>query len=559
MSSAPRRAGARLLPLLFLVVGLLVVYHRQILTGLQLMQTVPYDVRHLNYVLEHGYRWAVGSELDSALWSPPVFYPETNTAAYSETLLGLVPFYAPWRLLGFAPDTSVQLFSMLLATLNFAAGALFLRRCAGTGIASSSAGAFLFSFASSRALKLGHMQLIPQFFTLGAIYALFRVFGGEGDARSRRKWIWIFCAAIVAQLYAGFYLAWFLGFGLAMAALWALALPSMRRPLTARLREQWRPWAAAAALSALALVPMAVHYLGAARQLGMREYQTVESMLLRPQAWVNHGPHSWLYGSIQRLDPIRRMPFEWEQRMGIGMVAPLLALYGLWRGRRRPLVQILILATATMLLLATRWPGGFTLWRWVYELVPGAAAIRAVARIGLMALIPASLGLAIAVDDLRRRWPLPVLALIGLLCLVEQGQTRESYSKQQIRREVAALAQRIPEDCQAFYYSPLRREKMYVARRHLDAMWASLATGIPTVNGYSSNLPPGWQPLLSNVVETPAAEARLRGHLERWLDSHGAEQICWIKADPARPEIYELERVSSSVPAAAASTSPQSG
>ncbi|MCP3960111.1 MAG: hypothetical protein GY719_19880 [bacterium] len=539
------RISRRLVPVLSLAAGLMLVFHRQILTGLQLMQTVPYDVRHLNYVLEHGYRWATGWELHGALWSPPVFHPVSNTAAYSETLIGLVPFYAPWRLSGLAPDTSMQLFSMLLAALNFVAAHLFLRRCVGTGVVASSTGAFLFSFAGIRAVKLGHLHLMPQFFTLGAIYALVRLFRTEGDARGRSKWVWLFCAAVVAQLYAGFYLAWFLGFGLALAALWALALPSLRAPLLARLREQWRPCAAAAALSALAVLPMAVPHLKAARLLGMREYHTVDSMLLRPQAWVNHGQQSWLYGDLHKLDLIHGMPLEWEQRFGMGLVAPMLALYGLWRGRRRPLVQVLILATATLLLLATRWPGGFSLWRAVYELVPGAAAIRAVARIGLMALIPASLGLAIAVDDLRRRWSLPLLGLIGVLCFLEQGQTRESYSKQQIRDEVAALARRIPDDCGAFYYSPVRREKVHVSRRHLDAMWASLTTEVPTVNGYSSNLPPGWGPLLQSVAHTPERQAAVREHLERWSRSRGIERLCWIKTDPERPGTHELERLRS--------------
>src|SRR6516165_3485351 len=98
-----------MVPPLACVAGLWLLFYPTLNSGFALMQSDLGDTRHLNWVLEHGYRWLVGDPHHAALWSPPAFFPQTDTLAYSETLLGLQSLYGLWRQLGFEADTAMQL------------------------------------------------------------------------------------------------------------------------------------------------------------------------------------------------------------------------------------------------------------------------------------------------------------------------------------------------------------------------------------------------------------------------------------------------------------------
>ena len=56
-------------------------------------------------------------------------------------------------------------------------------------------------------------------------------------------------------------------------------------------------------------------------------------------------------------------------------------------------------------------------------------------------------------------------------------------------------------------------------KTQLDAMWAGLETGIPTVNGYSSHFPKDW-PLLEHGLAPAADPAPLQNELARWEVRH---------------------------------------
>src|ERR1041385_3554406 len=59
-----------------------------------------YDARLNLYFLEHGYKWISGQTGHSFL-DAPFFYPVRRVLAYSDNLAGSLPFYVPWRWLGF--------------------------------------------------------------------------------------------------------------------------------------------------------------------------------------------------------------------------------------------------------------------------------------------------------------------------------------------------------------------------------------------------------------------------------------------------------------------------
>ncbi|MFI5243397.1 MAG: hypothetical protein ACHQRL_10350, partial [Gemmatimonadales bacterium] len=451
------------------MIGMLFAFHPMILSRFAVIQGDWADARFNNYILEHSYRWLVQAPGHERFWSPPMFFPAPNTAAYSDVLLGVAPFYWLWRAIGIAPDTSFQLWMLAVATANYVAAlALFARgfRCRPLAAAT---GAALFCFASIRIEQLIHPQLVSQFYLAIAVLALVRLFesahapGPTGDARVRGDtWILVLALACVGQLYASYYNAWFLFFAMALAALWCVLAGQSRMRLVTLLRTHWRALSAAGALSALLLAPLAIHYLRASSQVGMRSFFTVQAMLPRAQSWAYMGPGSWLYGALAERPLFHLLPMEHEQRLGAGVATTLVALVGLWGARRRRVIQVVTLVPVVMALLATEWPGGFSAWHAVYALVPGAAAMRAVSRIGIAIALPLSLGVALAVDRIvgsvtpASRWTRNrlaralVIALVLAVIALEQGQRLPSFDKLAARERTARVAREVDPKCSAF-------------------------------------------------------------------------------------------------------------
>ena len=85
-----------------------------------------------------------------------MFYPAPNTAAYSDILLGVAPFYWLWRGLGAAPDTAFQLWVMTIASVNYAVAVVCCRRLLHVGWTAAAFGGFVFAYGSTRVAQLVH-------------------------------------------------------------------------------------------------------------------------------------------------------------------------------------------------------------------------------------------------------------------------------------------------------------------------------------------------------------------------------------------------------------------
>jgi hypothetical protein len=191
------------------------------------------------------------------------------------------------------------------------------------------------------------------------------------------------------------------------------------------------------------------------------------------------------------------------------------------------LVRAMLIALPFLALLYNR----DSLWLTYSEMIPGAVAIRAFGRVVLILLVPAALGLACLVEFLEKKRSALASWTVALVCLAEQGTTTESFDAAANRATIEALATRIDLGQVAFYYHPLDGRSFDVI--HLDAMWASLSTGVPTVNGYSGHSPHSWN-LFFNADADP--EADVAAALADWEQSQGLlpNHVQWIGAN--RPE-----------------------
>ena len=157
-----------------------------------------------------------------------------------------------------------------------------------------------------------------------------------------------------------------------------------------------------------------------------------------------------------------------------------------------------------------------SLWLRYHEIIPGGIGIRAVGRIVLFLLIPAALGLAALVQFLEQKQRTLAPWIVVLVCTLEQGVTTESFDAAENRAAIARIARQVDPGQEAFYYRP--RQNRVSSTYHLEAMWASLATGVPTINGYSGYSPPGWDGFLL-VDAQPTVHPQ--DVLAQWERAHG--------------------------------------
>ena len=297
---------------------------------------------------------------------------------------------------------------------------------------------------------------------------------------------------LVAQLYGSYYNLAFTLAILTIAILSALAAPSWRRVLLSVVRVHWRATAAAGCLALALALPAAVHYLEAAGTVRPRSPGAALAVLPRLASYMFVHERSWCYGWMTSLDPIRSLPVRHEHAIGLGFITTGCLLWVVWRTRTRPAVQLAITVVAVLGLLVTMFPGRMRLYMILYHAFPPFQGVRAVSRVGMLLAIPAGIAVAWMVSHRGGGRRGRLVAALAVLACLEQGVTSRSVEVAIVEARADEIAARVDRTADAFLVVPRGPARRGRSWHQLDAMWAARRTGVPTLNGYSGNSPPGW-------------------------------------------------------------------
>jgi hypothetical protein len=335
-------------------------------------------------------------------------------------------------------------------------------------------------------------------------------------------WPPLAAVALALQAWGGYYLFFFSVLTLCLGAVVGLCFQAARGSLRRAVRQFWPSFLLAGVLFVALVAPLAKQYLGALAQLGPRSYEGLLFLIARPQSWLYPG-NAFASRWLVKLSIFQGLP-SGEHVMGVGILTTLVAAVGLWMWRRDARARWLAAVVAVMVVLATV-VGGRSLWWFVWSTFPGAQAVRAVTRIWLITILPLSLAVAAVVARVERvgRWPAALV--LGGLCVAEQAYPTIGYDKAHVRAQVEQIAAAIPIGKKAFFSSASR--STWVQRVHYEGIWASLVSGVPTLNAVGS--PPLSYDLIALTEkegELKQAEERLRG----WCSKHGIalEDVAWI-------------------------------
>lgn len=474
------------------------------------------DSRLNHYFLENIYLFFAGRS--PSLVNLSFFYPFPFILGFSDNLFGSYPIYFFARLFTRYPEGAFGIWYAMSYVVNFSSAYYVLRRLNLSNVASIT-GAIIFTFAFPVSAQTSHVQLAYRFATPMAILGTIRFLRDQSWRSLLISFIWL-----TWQFYCSIYLGFFLGLMIgAMYIVYGFRIFLLCRNSKDVIRSFFVGWRKLEIRSQtiflccllvliFCLAALFYPYLKVSELYGSkRSLAEIAGMLPTPGSYLLM-EESWLWKFLGGY--VSAIPMRHEHQIFFGAIPIVLALIGLIFGstRRNGLAFQLLAGALIFLIVITLNFNGHSLWLYFAGL-PLASAIRAMTRISLVLLLPIAYLGAVAVDLIPQKLTFLKYALIlGMIFEFSTVRVNSSPSAEW-REHSAASMVKIPKDLPI---SPIlffsQDPSKSIANQELDAMWAALNLGLPTLNGYSGNLPLGFKH--DYGMDCLEISRRLRAYLE---------------------------------------------
>lgn len=215
------------------------------------------------------------------------------------------------------------------------------------------------------------------------------------------------------------------------------------------------------------------------------------------------------------------------------IVAALLA-WTPWlnRDRKTRLYGVWFVGVALLAFFIPLSVNGFSIWRTLFAPIPGFGSIRDPARIIYSFELAAVLAIAVSVSrpSTKAAYRIAVAAIVLILLTMGRAQETFSYgrSNEIFDRWVSAPID-IDPSCSSFFVQ--RASQEYSSRSDhkwtlygLDAAFIAMKHSIPTLNGYSAWMPPGYH---CNDPEAPG----YMDEVDKWIHQNALTGVCVLDID----------------------------
>ena len=464
------------------------------------------------------------------------FFPIRDTLGYNEGFFLNGALLALLRACGIDAFLGLQLVDWCFRAIGFISMWTLARRCFNWPLLVNVLAATLFVTANC---YYSHDALHAQFLVCNwlPLLILLQVESLRAAGRAAIRRFIGFAAAFAGLLGAILITAFYVAFFFILADLLVLVLLVVLEyfatplPVLPAIRRYMLFAAVQILFLVVCCVPFLMIYLPKAAETGMHPISDVLQYALRPTDVINVGPSNLLWSYFYSRTLWHLFPNwagSYENQTGATPILFALFLFGgfFLRSTRTlgwPRAGLFAMWCANLLLLvaAIRWPHWGCPWAWIYRWVPGAAAVRVVSRIQLVLLIPTIL---VACDVIAQGWRRTemqmVFVLLACLLLVEQINNAPVFDiDRPAENAFFASVDHVPPACRAFFAQNSRPgpdfQSLY--RHNVDSMILAELSGTPTLNGFTTFLPPHWnlvhpeQPQYLTAVRDWLARHPVRG------------------------------------------------
>ncbi len=460
------------------------------------------DARLIHIYLEHGFSSLFEGWPSSITSTPWAYFPFPNVLFFADSMLGAQITYVPLRLFGFAPFNAYQYWHVANSILNFLCMSLFLRIALRANWLGVAAGAYLFAFNMPRNVGLNHPQMLPHFWT--PLAALFFICYLRASYKWQRLLLLMLCGiAVTMQIWAGFYQGWYLVFAALVAAIYWSWNKDRRCALLDLVKRDRIAIITTAIVAAAMLVPFVIGHGTVQKMVGGRGWHEISSSLPQITSYFIVPVSSWAYSGLLSWVWAYVKPWQASEGQMFSGFAAFASPLVIWLLRHKnpedrvlhsPLISSVLAVYALIFVLSFASRTGYSLWWLVYHLVPGASAVRAMGRIAMFQAFLTGTLLAGIITWVGAKKPTAFLVGVGILLLViaeNQMKNTHAFAERDSQARIAAVVAKLTDrvtPCRSFFaiqpggFGPFS---------NLDAMWASMQTRVPTMNGYIGNTPPG--------------------------------------------------------------------
>jgi hypothetical protein len=482
------------------LISLYLAFRVQINSGFNLLLGDGYDGVIEGVIVNH---WAHVFTGQRAWTQVGYFYPVNGTLGYNDSyfLYGLLSFL--FKTIGFDHFLRVELAHICIRAIGFFAMLVFVRQfITSNTLAVFSAVIFTVSIASSNSphAQLLMISLVPLY-----CFILIKLWNAQTPKAS---YALALGAAVLygAMAMTAYYVLYFMTLWLLFFMIIAVGLNQGFG--VAFQDHRWKAIALAVVSHLLCILPFLFIYLPKLKETGGQNYHVAFEFIVHAWEIINVGDGSLLWGSwinnLLRHYGMAMRPGELSHGISplMFMSFVLASLY--FYQSKTPIKSFMgvIWLTTFALMICTIQVGGHSLWWFIYQFVPGAKGVRVVSRIYLVIDFSIILFITLVASEFWQRcqamgrWLMTGVFLLLVLERIDNAPPvvlpRTEYL------QITSRMHQPPPQCQSFYV--VKPEGYETKNHNIDkfykvnvyAMLMSSILNFPTINGFSTFNPPGW-------------------------------------------------------------------
>ena len=473
--------------ILFVVILLELLFFRNVLSTDALIGD-GIDGRLNTFFSAHWYEWIMGREGLTDMYH--MFYPADDVLSYSDMMLGFGILCLPFRFLGMSEFVAFKWVVIIGHMIGSLVLYYYMRACIGTKEMPAFLTVVAFSFSNQFITASYHTQLYAvSFFPIVMVF-----FHKYLEGEKRRLMIILTTLSFCMIFYTSFYIGFFTGICFGIFMLVSAVVYGIKdiRDYTSNVRdfvyERWGDWVIALFVAISVMIPFLRVYLPTMNKTGGKKYDeviytTYDIRQLIFTHWNEEGDGGFSYAAA-------------------AVVAFIVMLIIICLRKKMTPLLLSCLLTMLFAILPCLHFGEVTFWYVIYEMVPAASAIRAIFRMFFVLSLPFSILLGLMVDDItKKQWFAALLAVLIFAETFSFSGVKSEWSAS-TQNAIIREASGMPIDCEVFYlFDPIKQEGDDESeltrygrqiRGQMDAVEIAHFYGVRTVNGYSGNVPEGW-------------------------------------------------------------------
>ncbi len=458
------------------------------------------DSRFINYLLEHGYNWLKGN--GNSFWDAGFMYPFKNTIALSDNMLGTLPIYSIWRLVGFSQETAYQLWWISICALNYWCSFIVFKKWFNRFDVAIIL-AWIFAFSVFNLGQLNYMQMIIRFAVPLAFYAAYKLVSSPS-----LKYLGIYCLAISIQfycvVYTGFYLFYF---SLLFIVIYYLSSKKWNELRYFFQKGKLVYTLSIVFLACFVMAWLLIPYFSMSKTVGLRMYKEVITNLPLWNSFLFTPKASSVWGFLHNI--VKPNVSNWcLHYLFVGILpflvmiaSPVFLLYSWYKKIKVPvLLKALIIISFLIAVLHVRTESGLSLYALIFKL-PGINSMRVLNRFMHVEIFILLVLLGYVFLKMNKNY----LLVVCLIVFVDN-----CFSPQEIPREkkefIVARRIELVKELKTYDLTKVKAVALIdttapVFVNHLDIMMAAQSVGLPTINGYSSYCPDAFGVFFLNASE----------------------------------------------------------